>query len=131
MRNNKRSLLGVLLCLVMMLIGCSRTNVTVSENENVELFYTDVDEEVPVESKETSSVEDTDIDYAFYCCDGVFNMDLDEAAECAAVVGAKHNIPYHVLAQDGKYFDRDIAEQFKAPNVIIVDEGEEIELIHE
>ena len=68
------------------------------------------------------------IDYAFFCCDGVFNMDLDEAAECAELVGAKHNIPYHVLAQDGVYFDRDRAEAFTAPNRLIVDEGEEIEL---
>ncbi len=82
-------------------------------------------------TKQMPLLSDKNIDYAFYCCDGVFNMDLDEAAECAAVVGAKHNIPYHVLAQDGKYFDRDRAEQFKAPNVMIVDEGEEIELIHE
>ena len=71
------------------------------------------------------------IDYAFYCCDGAFNMDLDEAAECARLVDAKHNIPYHVLAQDGVYFDRERAEQFDAPNRLIIDEGEEIELIHE
>ena len=66
------------------------------------------------------------IDYAFFCCDGVFNMDLDEAAECAALVQAKHSIPYHVLAQDGVYFDRARAEQFKADNRLIIDEGEEI-----
>ena len=71
------------------------------------------------------------IDYAFYCCDGIFNMDLDEAAECARLVDAKHNIPYHVLAQDGVYFDRERAEQFDAPNRLIIDEGEEIELTHE
>ena len=71
------------------------------------------------------------IDYAFFCCDGVFNMDLDEAAECAALVQAKHSIPYHVLAQDGVYFDRARAEQFKADNRLIIDEGEEINLLHE
>lgn len=68
------------------------------------------------------------IDYAFYCCDGIFNMDLDEAAECAALVRAKHDVPYHVLAQDGVYFDRKQAEQFDSPNLLIIDEGEEIEL---
>ncbi|MBR2257733.1 MAG: MBL fold metallo-hydrolase [Blautia sp.] len=68
------------------------------------------------------------IDYAFYCCDGIFNMDLDEAAECARLVGAQHDIPYHVLAQDGVYFDRDRAEQFESPNLLIIDEGEEVEL---
>lgn len=71
------------------------------------------------------------IDYAFFCCDGVFNMDLDEAAECAVLVQAKHSIPYHVLAQDGVYFDRARAEQFKADNRLIIDDGEEIELFHE
>lgn len=71
---------------------------------------------------------DRNIDYAFYCCDGVFNMDLDEAAECAGLVQAKHNIPYHVIAQDGVYFDRERAEQFEAENRLIVGEGEEIEL---
>lgn len=68
------------------------------------------------------------IDYAFYCCDGIYNMDLDEAAECAGLVQAKHNIPYHVIAQDGVYFDRERAEQFEAKNRLIVGEGEEIEL---
>ena len=69
-----------------------------------------------------------EIDYAFYCCDGVFNMGLDEAAECAELVRAKHSIPYHVLAQDGVYYDRERAEQFNAENRLIIDEGEEIEL---
>ena len=69
-----------------------------------------------------------EIDYAFYCCDGIFNMDLDEAAECAELVKAKHNIPYHVLAQDGMYFDSERAKQFSAENRLIIDEGEEIEL---
>lgn len=72
---------------------------------------------------------DMNIDYAFFCCDGVFNMDLDEAAECAELVKAKHNIPYHVLAQDGVYFDRSRAEMFNAPNRMIIENGEEIELV--
>ena len=71
------------------------------------------------------------IDYAFYCCDGIFNMDLEEAAECARLVGAQHDIPYHVLAQDGVYFDRDRAEQFSSLNLLIIDEGEEIGLTKE
>lgn len=65
------------------------------------------------------------IDYAFYCCDGVFNMDLEEAAECASLVGAAHDVPYHVLAQEGVYFDRERAEQFDSENLMIINEGEE------
>ncbi len=69
------------------------------------------------------------IDYAFYCCDGVYNMDIEEAAVCAGLVGAKHDIPYHVIAENGVYFDRARAEKFDSPNLLIVDEGEEIELM--
>ena len=73
------------------------------------------------------ALSEKNIDYAFYCCDGIFNMDLDEAAECAALVGARYDVPYHMLAQDGVNFDRSRAEQFESPNLLIIDEGEEIE----
>ena len=79
-------------------------------------------------TKQMPELAEKSIDYAFYCCDGIFNMDLNEAAECAALVGAKHDVPYHMLAQDGVYFDRKRAEQFESPNLLIIDEGEEIEL---
>lgn len=79
-------------------------------------------------TEQMASLAERNIDYAFYCCDGVFNMDLDEAAECARTVGAKHNIPYHVTASDNVFFDRERAERFDAPNRLIVAEGEEIVL---
>ncbi len=79
-------------------------------------------------TEQMPELREKQIDYAFYCCDGVFNMDLEEAAECAELVGAKHNIPYHMLARDGVYFDRERAERFDASDRLIVDEGEEIEL---
>ena len=86
-------------------------------------------------SGDTSTTEqmpglaEQNIDYAFFCCDGVYNMDLEEAAECAALVQAKHNIPYHIVAANsGSYFDHARAEQFNADNRLIIDEGEEIEL---
>ena len=63
------------------------------------------------------------------CCDGIYNMDLEEAAACADLVKAKHNIPYHMTAADsGSFFDRDRAEAFNAENRLIIEEGEEIEL---
>ncbi len=65
-----------------------------------------------------------EIDYAFFCCDGVFNMGLEEAAEAAKLVGAKHNIPYHVTARNDVFFDRTLAEQFNAENRLILDIGE-------
>ena len=42
------------------------------------------------------------------------------------MVGAKHNIPYHMTATEGVVFDRELAEQFEAPNRLIVEAGEEI-----
>ena len=69
------------------------------------------------------------IDYAFYCCDGVFNMGLKEAAKCAELVGAKHNIPYHTSANaSGPTYDRKRAEKFDAPNRLLLDEDEEISI---
>ena len=67
------------------------------------------------------------IDYAFFCCDGVYNMDLKEAAQCARLVGARHDIPYHVIPASGdKFFDRERAGQFDSPNLLVVEPGEEI-----
>lgn len=68
-----------------------------------------------------------EIDYAFFCCDGIFNMGLEEAARCAEMVGAKHNIPYHNTTDNtGERFDRELAEQFGAPDRLIVFPGEEL-----
>lgn len=68
-----------------------------------------------------------EIDYAFFCCDGVYNMGLEEAAECAKLVCAKHSIPYHMTTNPtGRQFDRAIAEQFDVENRLIVEDGEEI-----
>ena len=69
------------------------------------------------------------IDYAFLCCDGVFDMNGEEAAACASVIGAKHNIPYHAHPDfpDGM-FDQETAERFTAPNRLILVPGQEITL---
>lgn len=81
------------------------------------------------ETKQMPLLADRGIDYAFFCCDGVYNMDTDEAAKCASLVGAKHNIPYHVIAAGGNTsFDRARAERFNAPDRLILDPGEEIAL---
>lgn len=78
-------------------------------------------------TKQMSRMAQMKIDYAFYCCDGVFNMGLKEAAKCAKLAGAKHNIPYHTSANtSGPAYDRKRAEKFDAPDRLLVDEGEEI-----
>jgi L-ascorbate metabolism protein UlaG (beta-lactamase superfamily) len=66
------------------------------------------------------------LDYAIFCGDGKFNMGLKEAAECARLVGAKHNIIVHL--KPGALFDRAKAENWDAPNKLIIEPGEEIEL---
>ncbi|WP_300692457.1 MBL fold metallo-hydrolase [uncultured Oscillibacter sp.] len=47
-----------------------------------------------------------------------------EAVEAAKLVGAKHNIPYHVTARNDVFFDRTLAEQFNVENRLILDIGE-------
>ncbi|MDR2708007.1 MAG: MBL fold metallo-hydrolase [Nitrososphaerota archaeon] len=66
------------------------------------------------------------IDYALFCGDGIYNMDSDEAAECAELVGAKHNILIHVKPE--ALFDLVTAQKWNAPNKLIIQPGEEIEL---
>jgi L-ascorbate metabolism protein UlaG (beta-lactamase superfamily) len=66
------------------------------------------------------------LDYALLPCDGIYNMDLPEAAACAQTIAAQHNIPIHI--KPGALFDRARAEQWTAPNRLIVEPGEEIEL---
>ena len=75
---------------------------------------------------EMESFADLELDYALLPCDGIFNMGLEEAAECAALIGAKHNIPIHI--KPGELFDMELAEQFDAPDRLIVEPGEEITL---
>jgi len=66
-----------------------------------------------------------ELDYALYPCDGFFNMGLEEAAECAELVGAKHNIIIHPTPGSSI---RKKAEGWGAPNKLILEPGEEIEL---
>ena len=63
-------------------------------------------------------------DYAFFCCDGLYNMGIEEAAACARLVQAKHSIPYHIVP--GRLFDRELAETFNVDNRLIVADGETI-----
>ena len=80
-------------------------------------------------TQQMTEMSDMEIDYAFYCCDGVYNMGLEEAAKCAELVGAKHNIPYHnSTSNTGEMFDRELAKRFDAPNRLIIYPGEEIEI---
>jgi len=67
-----------------------------------------------------------ELDFAFLCADGFYNMGLEEAAECAKLINAKHNVPVHL--KPGELFDIDLAELFIAPNRAIIQPGKELDL---
>lgn len=66
------------------------------------------------------------LDYAFLPIDGVYNMNLEEASECAKIIGAKHTVPIHM--KPGALFDRTMAESFEAQGRIIVEPNQEVVL---
>ena len=66
------------------------------------------------------------IDYALFCSDGIANMGLKESANCAEIIKAKHNIPYHIAP--GRLFSNRRAKKWMAPNKLIIEPGTEIEL---
>jgi L-ascorbate metabolism protein UlaG (beta-lactamase superfamily) len=84
-------------------------------------------------SGDTSSTDqmkelaEREIDYAFFVCDGIYNMDMEEAIACAKLVNARYSIPYHMAP--GALFDQKRAELFDVPGRMIVPAGEEIALI--
>ena len=80
-------------------------------------------------SKTPQMAEMDGIDYAFFCCDGVYNMGMEEASECAKLVGATHSIPYHMIPADPQNnFDEELAETFDAEGRIILKPGDYLPL---
>jgi L-ascorbate metabolism protein UlaG (beta-lactamase superfamily) len=77
-------------------------------------------------TKEMASFAAMELDYALFPGDGIYNMGPEEAAECAQLIKAKHNIIIHLTP--GALFDRQKAEEWDAPNKVIVEAGEEISL---
>lgn len=77
-------------------------------------------------TEQMATFAERNLDYAFFCCDGRYNMGLEEAAVCAKLVQAKYSIPYHIAP--GKLFDRELAEQFNVENRLILADGEEISI---
>ena len=77
-------------------------------------------------TKQMASFAAKKLDYAFLCGDGFYNMSLEEAAECARLIGARYNVPVHV--KPGELFDKTLAEKFNGPNRLIIEAGQEVEL---
>ena len=69
---------------------------------------------------------DRNIDYAFLPCDGMFNMGIDEAIECADLINAKHSVPVHM--SPGKLFSEKKAKKFTAQTAFVVVPDNEITL---
>ena len=79
-------------------------------------------------TEQMPSLKSRKIDYAFFCCDGTYNMNIEEAARCAELVGAKHNTPYHMPHDKENPFDRAFAEGFAVQGLLVVAPGEIITL---
>ena len=73
-----------------------------------------------------ADLAERDIHYAFFVCDGQYNMGMEEAIACAKLVNARHSIPYHMAP--GQLFDQKKAELFDVPGALILPAGEEITL---
>ena len=81
----------------------------------------------------SGKLADAAIDYAVFPCDGVYNMDVAEASECAKLVAARHSIPVHMVPMNdpddaSQLFSRERAETFQGPGRIILALGETLDL---
>ncbi len=77
-------------------------------------------------TSQMDSLKERKIDYAFFCGDGIYNMNIDEASICAYKVQAKVSIPYHLYPDH--LFDESLAERFTAPKRFIMYPNQEIEI---
>ena len=77
-------------------------------------------------TKQMESFAERHLDYALFPCDGIVNMRLKEAARCAELIGAKHNIPVHL--KPGRLFNQSRAEKWNVSNRLIIEPGQEITL---
>ena len=75
-------------------------------------------------TNQMATFAERNLDYAFFCIVEKITMSPEEASACAALVKAKHSLPYHTGWPE--IFDRDIAEQFEAKGRIILEPGEEL-----
>lgn len=66
------------------------------------------------------------LDCALFPTDGVYNMDVEEASRCAAIVGAKISVPVHT--KPGELFDERVAARFSAEGKRVLRPGETLTL---
>lgn len=73
-----------------------------------------------------ASLAERNLDYAFFCCDGIYTMTMEQAKEAAELVQAWRSIPYHMSIDE--LFDRETAELFDVDGRLILEEGKEMAL---
>ncbi len=78
-------------------------------------------------TEQMATMAEMNLDYAFFCCDGTYNMDLNEAAACARLVAAKHTIPYHFGTSAAKLSAEDIAA-LGVDGLMVLAPGDELRL---
>ncbi len=75
-----------------------------------------------------------EITYALLPCDGVYNMDIEEASECARLINAAYTIPIHTAPlhsetdSENPPYDLKKAEKLSCNGKIILKPGEKISL---
>ena len=77
-------------------------------------------------TKQMPDLASMNIDYAFFCCDGIYNMGIEEAINAAKMVKATKSIPYHMTGSSTNDFDRNKAENFNVEGKLILETGTEI-----
>ena len=73
-----------------------------------------------------STLSERHLDYAFFPTDGYYTMSIEEAAQAADIVQAKHSIPYHMTVADQGDFSQEVANKFSAKNKFIIQKNEEV-----
>lgn len=92
------------------------------KTDNLLLYFAGDTSKIP----EMENLREKKIDYAFLPCDGIYNMDIEEASQCAAIISARHSVPVHM--KPGSLFDRERANRFQAEGRVLIEAGEEIVL---
>ena len=83
-------------------------------------------------TEQMQSLAEKNIDCAFLPADGIYNMDIPEAIECAELIKAKRTFPIHISpargGKDDKLFDEERAKRFVTESAAIIKPGEVIEI---
>lgn len=77
-------------------------------------------------TNEMKTMASLKLDYVLLPCDGIYNMNVVEASQCANLINGKHSIPIHM--KPGVLFDQEIADAFNGVHKLVIKPLEEIEL---